>query len=64
MIIVRAKNPGAWTAIGATAGIAAGTAIGNSPAGLALGAFMGLAVALWAARSRPGCSEPGRGVAS
>ena len=36
-MILRARNPGLWTALGAGAGTAVGTALGNSPVGLALG---------------------------
>src|SRR5262249_47936437 len=50
MIVVRARHPGAWTAIGAAIGTAIGTALGNSPIGLALGAGMGVALAMLAAR--------------
>ncbi len=49
-MILRARNPGVWTAIGAAVGTAVGTALGNSPVGLALGAALGLALAVFAAR--------------
>jgi hypothetical protein len=51
-MVTRARNPGIWTAVGASAGTAVGTALGNSPVGLALGAALGLAWALFAARGR------------
>jgi hypothetical protein len=51
-MVTRARNPGMWTAIGAGAGIALGTALGNTPVGLALGAAMGIGWALFAARMR------------
>ena len=52
--MTRARNPGMWTAVGAGAGTALGTALGNTPVGLALGAVIGLAWALFAARGRKG----------
>ncbi len=51
-MVTRARNPGMWTAIGASAGTALGTALGNSPVGLALGAMLGIAWALFIARVR------------
>jgi hypothetical protein len=51
-MMTRARNPGIWTAVGAGAGTALGTALGNSPVGLALGAVLGLAWSLFAARGR------------
>jgi hypothetical protein len=50
MIFLRARNPRLWTAAGASAGTAIGTVLGNSPIGLALGALVGLACALFAGR--------------
>ena len=49
-MIFRARNPRLWTAAGASAGTVIGTALGNSPIGLALGAVLGLAWALFAGR--------------
>ncbi|MGH8714378.1 MAG: hypothetical protein ACREYB_10265 [Casimicrobiaceae bacterium] len=46
MIFVRANNPGLWSAVGAGIGTAAGTALGNSPIGLAVGAGLGLMFAV------------------
>ena len=34
-MVLRARNPGMWTAVGASVGTAVGTALGNSPIGLA-----------------------------
>ncbi len=48
MLFVRAKHPRAWIVIGAALGTAIGTALGNSPLGLAAGAVLGLAIALFA----------------
>ena len=56
MVYVRANNPGLWSAVGAGIGTAAGTVLGNSPLGLALGAGLGLLFAVCrfrAARPRP-----------
>jgi hypothetical protein len=50
MLILRARNPGLWTALGAGAGTAVGTALGNSPIGLALGAALGILWAVFAGR--------------
>ena len=50
MIFLRARNPRLWTTAGAGAGTAIGTLLGNSPIGLALGAVLGLALAVLAAR--------------
>lgn len=50
MLILRARNPGLWTALGAGAGTAVGTALGNSPIGLALGAALGMLCAVFAGR--------------
>ena len=51
-MVTRARKPGMWTAVGAGAGMALGTALGNTPVGLVLGAALGLAWALFAARER------------
>jgi hypothetical protein len=51
-MVTRARRPGMWTAVGAGAGTAIGTALGNTPVGLALGAILGIAWALYAARHR------------
>ncbi len=51
-MVTRARKPGMWTAVGAGAGLALGTAMGNTPVGLALGAVLGIAWALFAARTR------------
>ena len=51
-MVTRARNPGMWTAIGAGVGIVLGTALGNTPVGLAVGAVLGVAWALFAARPR------------
>ena len=55
-MIMRARNPGLWTAIGAGVATAVGTALGNSPIGLALGAGLGVLFAVFAARpGKRGC---------
>ena len=51
-MVMRARNPGMWTAIGAGVGIVLGTALGNAPIGLAVGAALGVAWALFCARPR------------
>ena len=51
-MVMRARNPGTWTAIGAGVGIVLGTAMGNTPVGLAVGAVLGIAWALFCARRR------------
>ena len=51
-MVTRARNPGMWTAVGAGAGTALGTVLGNAPVGLAIGALIGLAWALYNARNR------------
>jgi len=53
-MVTRARKPGTWTAVGAGAGMALGTALGNTPVGLVLGAALGIAWALFAARERKG----------
>ncbi len=53
-MVTRARNPGMWTAVGASAGTALGTVLGNTPVGLALGAMLGIAWALFNARTRKG----------
>ena len=58
MIILRARHPGLWTAVGASIGTAVGTALGNSPIGLALGAGIGVLFAVVA--GRPGKRGYGR----
>jgi hypothetical protein len=50
MIFLRARNPRLWTTAGAGVGTAVGTVLGNSPIGLALGAVIGLALAVLAGR--------------
>ena len=50
MIFVRAHHPGLWSAISAGLGTAAGTALCNSPAGLALGAGVGMLFAMFGFR--------------
>jgi len=50
MIFVRASNPGLWSAVGAGIGTVAGTALGNSPVGLALGAGLGMLYAIFSFR--------------
>ena len=42
-MVTRARRPGMWTAVGAGAGMALGTALGNTPVGLALGAVLTVA---------------------
>ena len=51
-MVTRARNPGMWTAIGAGVGIVLGTALGNTPVALAVGAALGVAWALFCARPR------------
>jgi hypothetical protein len=51
-MVTRARKPGVWTAVGAGAGTALGTALGNPPVGFALGAILGIAWALFNARTR------------
>ena len=53
-MVTRARKPGMWTVIGAGAGTALGTVLGNTPVGLALGAMLGIAWALFNARARKG----------
>ncbi len=54
-MVTRARNPGMWTVVGASAGTALGTALGNSPVGLAIGAVLGIAWALFSARRKQTC---------
>ena len=51
-MVTRARHPGMWTAVGAGAGTALGTMLGNTPVGLAIGAVLGIAWALFSARNR------------
>ena len=55
-MVMRARNPRLWTANGAGVGIVLGTALGNTPIGLALGAVVGVAWAVFVARPRKASS--------
>lgn len=60
MIMVRAKNAKLWSALGAGVGLVLGTFVGNSPAGLAIGAMAGFVFALYAGRPSQRVGEPRR----
>ena len=64
MIVVRARHPGLWTAVGAGAGTAIGTVLGNSPIGLVLGTVVGILCAMFTARDNPFSAFSSPGVAS